>query len=92
MIRYAICGVKTKKRTNFLILFTLLRRLDSNERPLGYEPNELPTAPLRDVCECKSTTLILKSKLFMYLLYEYFVMVGLSTLYIFVFLFYSINS
>jgi len=28
----------------------------------------------------------------MYLLYEYFVMVGLSTLYIFVFLFYSINS
>lgn len=28
---------------------TELRRLDSNERPLGYEPNELPTAPLRDV-------------------------------------------
>ena len=27
----------------------LLRRPDSNERPLGYEPNELPTAPLRDI-------------------------------------------
>ena len=27
----------------------LLRRLDSNERPPGYEPGELPTAPLRDV-------------------------------------------
>ena len=26
-----------------------LRRPDSNRRPLGYEPNELPTAPLRDV-------------------------------------------
>ena len=25
----------------------LLRRLDSNERPPGYEPGELPTAPLR---------------------------------------------
>ena len=22
--------------------------LDSNQRPLGYEPNELPTAPIRD--------------------------------------------
>ena len=36
-----------------LVLDTLtpkkLRRPDSNERPLGYEPNELPTAPLRDV-------------------------------------------
>ena len=27
----------------------MLRRPDSNRRPLGYEPNELPTAPLRDV-------------------------------------------
>ena len=26
-----------------------MRRLDSNERPPGYEPGELPTAPLRDV-------------------------------------------
>ena len=29
--------------------FFMLRRPDSNRRPLGYEPNELPTAPLRDV-------------------------------------------
>ena len=34
---------------------TSLRRPDSNERPLGYEPNELPTAPLRDVFGCKGT-------------------------------------
>ena len=28
---------------------TWLRGLDSNERPPGYEPGELPTAPPRDV-------------------------------------------
>ena len=27
----------------------LLRRPDSNRRPLGYEPNALPTAPLHDI-------------------------------------------
>ena len=27
----------------------MLRRLDSNARPPGYEPDELPTALLRDV-------------------------------------------
>ena len=35
-----------------------LRRPDSNERPPGYEPGELPTAPLRDVFldfECKDS-------------------------------------
>ena len=32
-----------------LIAFLIMwRRQDSNLRPLGYEPNELPTAPLRD--------------------------------------------
>lgn len=28
-------------------------RRDSNPRPLGYEPNELPTAPLRNVYDAK---------------------------------------
>ena len=42
---------KTKEPNPCLLriwLFRLLRRRDSNARPLGYEPNELPTAPLRD--------------------------------------------
>ena len=29
-------------------LFTVWRGLDSNQRPSGYEPDELPTAPPRD--------------------------------------------
>ena len=42
--------MKNKKRETFLVSLTSwLRRPDSNRRPLGYEPNELPTAPLRDV-------------------------------------------
>ena len=31
-----------------------LRRLDLNQRPSGYEPDELPTAPLRDIFLCIS--------------------------------------
>ena len=44
-------GNNTKKPNPCLSkiwLFRLLRRRDSNARPLGYEPNDLPTAPLRD--------------------------------------------
>ena len=44
---------KTKKRHNSLRYNLLcryeLRRQDSNMRPPGYEPGELPTAPLRDI-------------------------------------------
>ena len=59
--------LQTKKelKSYFELQLLQLRRLDSNERPPGYEPGELPTAPLRDVkfykcllllflvCECK---------------------------------------
>ena len=38
-------------------LWVLLRRQDSNLRPSGYEPDELPTAPLRD-CGCKYKTIL----------------------------------
>ena len=32
-----------------LLFIKKLRRQDSNMRPPGYEPGELPTAPLRDI-------------------------------------------
>ena len=35
--------------------FSVLRGHDSNMRPLGYEPNELPTAPPRNVPMSKIT-------------------------------------
>ena len=41
---------KSRKRLYYQSIATsLLRRQDSNMRPPGYEPGELPTAPLRDV-------------------------------------------
>ena len=38
-----------KKRIKKLILFSWLRGHDSNVRPPGYEPDELPTALPRDI-------------------------------------------
>ena len=35
------------------------RRFDSNKRPPGYEPGELPTAPLRDVLLISSAKVLL---------------------------------
>ena len=38
--------------------FYKLRRLDSNERPLGYEPNELPLLHSALFCRCKSSVFL----------------------------------
>ena len=56
------------------MLWLELRRLDSNERPPGYEPGELPTAPLRDllclrlgcfrIASAKVVTFLLSSKFY----------------------------
>ena len=41
--------IQNKKKIYLSVYPSPLRRPDSNRRPLGYEPNELPTAPLRDI-------------------------------------------
>lgn len=40
---------KAQKNLNISIEVAWLREQDSNLWPLGYEPNELPTAPPRNV-------------------------------------------
>ena len=49
---------KYKKRAIFDDSIIWLRGQDSNLRPLGYEPNELPTAPPRDVFNSKFLCII----------------------------------
>ena len=45
--------IKVKKQPHLRLLFAVLRELDSNQRPPGYEPGELPTAPSRDISSAK---------------------------------------
>ena len=42
-------GIKKPLKAKANKGFGMLRGQDSNLRPLGYEPNELPTAPPREV-------------------------------------------
>src|SRR5574344_294477 len=60
--------IKKKKRMGEIIssILFLLRRKDSNLRPLGYGPNELPLlhSAMFLTCECKGTLLFLDSQVF----------------------------
>ncbi len=48
-LRPGACRVLRKQKKSDKNRTSLLRRQDSNMRPPGYEPGELPTAPLRDI-------------------------------------------
>ena len=53
-----------------------LRGIDSNYRPSGYEPDELPTAPPRDVLD-----IIYYTPIFLCCQYFYFIFMPSSILY-----------
>ncbi len=58
-------SIHLHKKNEFTInmnSFSKLRRPDSNERPLGYEPNELPLLHSAIFCGCKDTALFLQNK------------------------------
>ena len=48
-LRPGACRALTQQKKSDKNRTSLLRRQDSNMRPPGYEPGELPTAPLRDI-------------------------------------------
>ena len=59
------------KKATRLSGFSLLRGQDSNLRPLGYEPNELPTAPPRDVVQRYYNILKIQPFFFSYIAVSY---------------------
>ena len=52
-------------RLSYISILNWLRGADLNHRPSGYEPDELPTALPRDVCECKGKALFWIRQIFL---------------------------